>query len=430
MAETFITQCPHCGTSFRVKEEHLAIANGSVRCGACLQVFSARNHIVTNKPATQPAAKQATKKPAQPAAPKPANREAPKAKARPARPVEPPSTQSGFAADDDDDADFLFADGPDEEEEFIFEDKDDDDLFEDGQDDEELGEFSDHFLNLGSQQTSTTEQANPFQRETSEFEGEVFEEDDSTDESWAESILEELEREEEQQKKSAPKFEAREPAPDHQRKGKPKQEPEPDPEPELESFAVPEPKPTASAGSKASQLVRQINHEIDLDFNAEGRFARWRWLGGVAILVLLVTLAAQFAWMQRDTYAKMDQWRGLYQGACNVLGCTLPAQEDLSQIRTSNVLVRDHKVLDNVKLIDAVLTNRAPFKQPFPVLIIQYTDVNGELVADQAFRPEDYLRGELTGSTLMPMNTRVYVSIPIRDPGQRAVNYQLLMAPA
>ncbi|WP_189607580.1 DUF3426 domain-containing protein [Saccharospirillum salsuginis] len=427
MAETFITQCPHCGTSFRVKEEHLAIANGSVRCGACLQVFSARNHIVSSKPGAQPAAKQAAKKPAQPAAPKPAT---PKAKTRPAPPVEPPSTKSGFAADDDDDADFLFDDGPDEEEEFIFEDKDDDDLFEDGHDEEELGEFSDHFLNLGSQQTSTTEQANPFQRETSEFEGEAFEEDDSTDESWAESILEELEREEKQQQKSAPKFEAREPAPDHRRKGQPKREPEPDPEPELESFAVPEPKSSGSSGSKASQLVRQINHEIDLDFNAEGRFARWRWLGGVAILVLLVTLAAQFAWMQRDTYAKMDQWRGLYQSACNVLGCTLPAQEDLSRIRTSNVLVRDHKVLDNVKLVDAVLTNRAPFKQPFPVLIIQYTDVNGELVADQAFRPEDYLRGELTGSTLMPMNTRVYVSIPIRDPGQRAVNYQLVMAPA
>lgn len=420
MADTFITQCPHCGTSFRVKEEHLAIANGSVRCGACLQVFSARNHIVTNKPAAKQPASRPKAAAAQPKAKKPAP-----AKPRPAPPVEPPSTDSGFAADDDDDADFLFADEPDEDEEFIFEDKEGDDLFEDGHDEEELGEFSDHFLNLNSQQTSSAGQSNPFQRETSELEREVFEDDSDSDESWAESILEELEREEEEQKKKAPSFGAREPAPSRP------SVPVEDTEPEPDTGYTPVTESESNHGrSHASQLVRQINHEIDLDFNAEGRFARWRWLGGVLILLLLVTLAAQFAWLQRDTYAKMDQWRGLYQSACAVIGCTLPAQEDLSQIRTSNVLVRDHKVLDNVKLIDAVLTNRAPFKQPFPVLIIQYTDVNGELVADQAFRPEDYLRGELTGSTLMPMNTRVYVSIPIQDPGQRAVNYQLSLSPA
>ncbi len=415
MADTFITQCPHCGTSFRVKEEHLAVANGSVRCGACLQVFSARNHIVQNKPAAKPAV---------PAAQAKATPAAAKAPAKKPSPVEPPAASSGFAADDDDDADFIFADEPNEDEEFIFEDNDDDDLLEDNHDDdEELGEFSDHFLNLGNQQSSTAQQADPFQRETAEYEKEILEEPDSTDESWAESILEELEREEQQQQQKAPKFEAREPSSKRRK---------PEPEPDLDDFSVPQDDRIAPAhsSSKASQLVRQLNHEIDLDFSADGRFARWRWLGGVLILVLITTLAAQFAWMQRDTYAKMDQWRGLYQSACDLFGCSLPAQEDLSQIRTSNVLVRDHKVLDNVKLIDAVLTNRAPFKQPFPVLIIQYTDVNGELVADQSFRPEDYLRGELTGSTLMPINTRVYVSIPIKNPGQRAVNYQLLMAPA
>ena len=34
-----IAECPSCQTRFRVTEEQLAVANGRVRCGACLAVF-------------------------------------------------------------------------------------------------------------------------------------------------------------------------------------------------------------------------------------------------------------------------------------------------------------------------------------------------------------------------------------------------------
>ena len=41
-----ITRCPNCDTSFRVTDVQLAVASGSVRCGACLQVFSALEHML------------------------------------------------------------------------------------------------------------------------------------------------------------------------------------------------------------------------------------------------------------------------------------------------------------------------------------------------------------------------------------------------
>jgi hypothetical protein len=127
----------------------------------------------------------------------------------------------------------------------------------------------------------------------------------------------------------------------------------------------------------------------------------------------------------------MDQWRGLYQQACDVLNCTLPDQVDISAIRTS-VLVREHKdpQMSDIRIVDVVLTNKAPFKQPFPSLLLQYTDVNGRLVADQSFQPDSYLKGELTGVELMPINTRVYISFPIKKPSDNAVNYQLLLNPS
>lgn len=41
-----IAECPSCQTRFRVTEDQLAVANGRVRCGACLTVFDGREAAV------------------------------------------------------------------------------------------------------------------------------------------------------------------------------------------------------------------------------------------------------------------------------------------------------------------------------------------------------------------------------------------------
>lgn len=51
-----VTRCPFCDTSFRVTEEQLAAASGSVRCGACLAVFSAPDHLIDEADAPHDAA--------------------------------------------------------------------------------------------------------------------------------------------------------------------------------------------------------------------------------------------------------------------------------------------------------------------------------------------------------------------------------------
>lgn len=42
-----ISQCPHCQTSFRISQLQLATAQGMARCGACLQVFNARQNLLS-----------------------------------------------------------------------------------------------------------------------------------------------------------------------------------------------------------------------------------------------------------------------------------------------------------------------------------------------------------------------------------------------
>ena len=43
-----VTQCPECHTAFKVSPEHLAVANGWVRCGRCGGVFEALQHLETD----------------------------------------------------------------------------------------------------------------------------------------------------------------------------------------------------------------------------------------------------------------------------------------------------------------------------------------------------------------------------------------------
>lgn len=414
MADSFITQCPHCGTSFRVRNEQLAVANGSVRCGACLQVFSARNHVVTTAiPAQKPTPAAAKAPPAKAPATKAPATAASKPKAKPApskKPVPPPpQDEFQFKADDDDDAEFLFEDSADD---FVFEDNaDDDNLFDEDEKDDGFGELSDSFLNLSDNSTQKTNQH--FQQEKQEMEEDVLD-DDTPDESWAESMLEEIEKTDNISLSKPAVFE---PEPDHSTTQSFSQS---------QSAFLSDFKPAETA---ATQVVRNASSSsVDLEFSQDDHLSKLRPLGWLLCLLLIATLAAQAAWYFRDTYARMDQWRGLYQQACYVFGCELPEQRDLSQVRTS-VIVREHKEpsLSDLRIVDVVLTNKAPFKQPFPELRLTYSDVNGKVVADQSFLPQDYLKGELTGVRLMPINTRVYISFPIQKPVAGAVNYNLTL---
>ena len=57
MTDSFVTQCPHCQTRFRVNHAQLSVARGVVRCGSCLQVFNAARQLLEQRaqaPAPEP----------------------------------------------------------------------------------------------------------------------------------------------------------------------------------------------------------------------------------------------------------------------------------------------------------------------------------------------------------------------------------------
>lgn len=404
MSDSFITQCPHCGTSFRVRSEQLAVANGSVRCGACLQVFGARNHVL------DVSADNATTKKVEAVKSKSMGTTEPNQAFLNKIKSLDPKIDEQIDQEDDDDEEFLFVD--DEDDDILFEDNPEEDELDDN---DGLGELSDSFINLNKTVTDPSAD-NLFGLDSQGFEL-TDDDDEEPDESWAESILEELEREESTQSKAtpqaipptAPAFEP------------PNRSPK-----DIESILA---QLDDEEDEPVTRSLDKVKHDFDIDLAPRNRFEWLRPLGWVFIVLLTVSFLAQLAWLERDKYARMDQWRGFYQSACDLIGCQLPSQVDLASIRT-NVIVREHKnsEFNDIRIVDIVLTNRAVFKQRFPTLLLQYSDINGQLVADQAFEPDEYLKGEMTGVDLMPTNTRIYVSLPIRTPPARAINYQLLLS--
>jgi predicted Zn finger-like uncharacterized protein len=401
MIDSFVTQCPHCRTRFRVTQDQLAAAHGAVRCGACLHVFNAPQHLLDKPPATPDAV----------TAPPPA--------AEGTAPVRKAPLDSVWIHDD------LDLDSLDLDEE----------LARLEQEEQQSGpvvpvepataaavpadeRWAEQLLEESQPPLSATDNAPPTGQEepvqamkpaVAEFDdslssrvepdlgdaGQVEDEDEDEDDAQAETAVE--------PPASAGNL-----------------EPEPEPEPEHES----EPARTSGRGPDES-LLALSDDPLQLQWQAPPR--PWgRWIGwGLLNLLAAGALLAQYTSYHFEELARQDRYRPWFEMACPQLGCNLPPKVDVSLIKSSNLVVRSHPDFAGALVVDAILYNRASFAQPFPLLELRFSDINDKLLANRRFKPSEYLAGELAGQVEMPPQTPIHISLDILDPGQEAVNYSL-----
>ena len=382
-AVKMVTRCPQCGTSFRITAAQLQSARGAVRCGACLCVFKAREHLIGNEPTT-------------PASPSETSQSSP--------------TESS----------------PQPEENSRF-------LFDQSQIDAELGDDDDFLISDDMDQKDDPEVRDPYgvgdslhtHSTRSLFERAPQEEDsgekENADESWAMSLLEEESDEA--------------PAP-------PESQAAPQTEPQVDSPAhdpsLPFQLTDSDKGSdnESQEETALPEEEVDTPFLAHfdpgpvemqghrkpRRKRRWLW-PTLVVLALSLTVA-QVAWLQFDRLSRQEPYRSLYVSVCSVLGCTVPDLTDPSRIRAYNLVVRDHPERVGALMVDAILLNTAPFSQPFPDLVLEFSGLDGETLAVRQFKPSEYLSGELSGRRIMPANQPIHLTLELIDPGPDAVNYR------
>lgn len=185
-----------------------------------------------------------------------------------------------------------------------------------------------------------------------------------------------------------------------------------------------QPKMRTYDGSRTALLMNIIPAPIE--FSAK-RMRRWyqRKLWPSLSLLGLLALVIQVGWFKFDYFSRVEPYRTGYLFLCPYLGCQVPTLVDTSRIIASNLVVREHPDTKGALAVDVMLMNGAPFEQPFPDLVLVFTDINDNQVASRRFSSKDYLGGELIGRELMPQNQKIHITLDLVDPGAEAVNYHI-----
>lgn len=185
-----------------------------------------------------------------------------------------------------------------------------------------------------------------------------------------------------------------------------------------------QPKIRSYDGSRTALLMNIIPAPIE--FSAK-RMRRWyqRKLWPSLSIICLLALTAQIGWFKFDYFSRVEPYRTGYLFLCPYLGCQVPTLVDTSRIIASNLVVREHPDTQGALAVDVMLINGAPFEQPFPDLLLVFTDIDGNQVASRRFTRQDYLGGELVGRELMPQNQKIHITLDLVDPGAQAVNYHI-----
>jgi predicted Zn finger-like uncharacterized protein len=400
MTDSFVTQCPHCQTSFRVSHAQLSAARGVVRCGSCLQVFNAAKQLLEQRAAKE------TVKPVAPA------------------PVEPPvqraiSQKQWTAAEMDLDSLDL---------------------------DEELARLEQREIQPTMEFTRPREDSLSARRDTTEHDQEP----------WSDSLFSESAADRAQTVDAPTPEPTIEPSKHSRTEPSLSLEPvELDDEPEIQQLRLHDPldapipfgslsatpdevdddlpsveplrkrRERSGPALRAEELEDLTDDPLQLDWQKRrspwGR--RFFWL--LLILLGAAGLAGQYVAYHFDELARQDQYRPWFQQLCPQIGCTVPSKVDIAKVKSSNLVVRSHPDFNGALVVDAIIYNRAPFSQPFPLLELRFADLNGHLIASRRFKPGEYLNGDLEGLAEMPPQTPIHIALDILDPGPKAVNYSL-----
>ncbi|MFG0629905.1 DUF3426 domain-containing protein [Pseudomonas sp. xss_2] len=442
MTDSFVTQCPHCQTSFRVTHHQLSVARGVVRCGQCLQVFNAAKQLLEQNRAgtAQPA-------PATAVAP------TPEAVAAPApAPVDAPTADNWAATSqalDDLDLDQALAHLERRDQPVEGQAEARNDALQARRDDHSLDEHHDQPFGNATDEPAQELPA-LLEPQPPLIEAQPLDLEPAPGERTEPTLSLDLEADDEPARQQ-PTIALDEPEPElHQHDRLAARDDDEltekgisalDDEMRSEHLSAHadddldpahnerneriEPGLSARATRRKEPLIDVVDDPLQLDWQKPK--ANWakRLLWGTLTLLAAGLLAFQYVWFHFDEMARQDQYRPWFQQLCPLVGCQVPTRVDIARIKSSNLVVRSHPDFKGALIVDAIIYNRAPFSQPFPLLELRFADLNGQLIASRRFKPSEYLSGELAGRGEMPSQTPIHIALDILDPGPKAVNYSL-----
>ena len=141
--------------------------------------------------------------------------------------------------------------------------------------------------------------------------------------------------------------------------------------------------------------------------------------------MLLLVLAAQYAWFNRDgvleAYPRFVPW---VEKICAHLQCSVLRHGDSSAIRILNRDVRLHPAYADTLLVNATMVNRADSVQSFPRIQFTLFDTSGKALASRNFTAAEYLDDSIEVSKGMAPEQPVHFVLEVTGPTQDAVSFE------
>ncbi len=146
-------------------------------------------------------------------------------------------------------------------------------------------------------------------------------------------------------------------------------------------------------------------------------------------LLAALALALQLLWFERARLAGYVELHSVYALLCEQVDCTL-MQSALTLIDNQGLHLQPHPKYTDALSATVLLENRAAFSQPWPGLLLRFTDLKGRLVAQRTFQPDEYLDTTSVDPLRMPSGQPVQIELELAAPGRRGVSYELKLVPA
>jgi predicted Zn finger-like uncharacterized protein len=468
---SLLTQCPHCQTSFRVRTSQLAVAEGQVRCGSCLGVFSARDNEIR------------VKTPQPPLLDEPLTEEelssvaaADLEETADADNTPPPRERSGSWLDDDDD-EYEYQDDTQRSTPLVHaaaEEADEDEIREEyaGEDyhDAYAKEYEDEpVLREPVLSFAAVDESEEYEDEDEEIEDEETDEEDEVHEEYADDEDEEYADEDDRNEPvlrepvlsfadDEPRFSTRaakaEPDfslyPDQDHAEPTFSAVDDDDDDEGDDYRQVRSRYAAPSREDDKRQVRRYVEEIEdeealdelspntLDYLDDEPVhiapeRRKRGFFGslmlfVGSLILMGVAALQMVDANLDTISQSARFALLRPYVCQVLTCP-PEQQAPSTLSYEQLVVRAHPKVRDALEVSAVLRNNGAATQALPGLEVTFRDGKNEIVGSRIFTPDEYLPAELRTAVTLPSQSTVQAHMEMADPGVDTLNYELALRP-
>jgi len=154
-------------------------------------------------------------------------------------------------------------------------------------------------------------------------------------------------------------------------------------------------------------------------------YSLWRDLTwSIAILILTASLFVEYAWFNRNELIGHPQLRPLVTQLCEIANCDMMELRKPSEIEMTTRNIYTHPNVKNALMISGTIINHAEFEQSYPDILIDFSNVRGEVIASRVFTPGDYLQIKSTSLRPLPPRLPIDFNMEIQDPGNKAITYE------